>query len=193
MSLSKGREEQKPFNKGGRRGKDLWNLYFDTFQQLTLLKWNQNFSYHKFPCDQPEKTYKFIGQQTHTIYNSITWNHGNHVLGKEVTWCLTLCISCVQSYYWFSHRKWESTILWLWLKTLKSQKTGIQSMYLSSWPLCFKLQFSVLRKPFDQLIQMGKMVCSTDLVLAIHLRAVLSYPSASLAHLSSTHPGNLPL
>lgn len=52
-----------------------------------------------------------------------------------------------------------------------------------SYYLCFKVQFSVLRKPFDQLIQMGKMVCSPDLVISYPLEGSLKLPnSISLAH-----------
>lgn len=45
------------------------------------------FSYHTLyiSSDQPEKPYIFTGQETRTIHDSITLNHGNHVLGKEVT------------------------------------------------------------------------------------------------------------
>lgn len=52
-----------------------------------------------------------------------------------------------------------------------------------SYRLCFKVQFSVLRKPFDQLIQMGKMVCSTDSLISYPLEGSLKLPnSISPAH-----------
>lgn len=99
----------------------------------------------------------------------------NHDTCKEVTWCLTSC-----------YGEWVSTILWLWWKILKPWEA---SEYLF-FHLCFKVQFSVLRKSFDQLIQMGKMVCSTDLLISYPLEGSLKLPnSISLAHTF----GNTPL
>lgn len=52
-----------------------------------------------------------------------------------------------------------------------------------SYNLCFKVQFSVLRKLFDQLILLGKMIYSTDWLISYPLEGSLKLPnSISLAH-----------
>lgn len=93
MSLSKGREDENRFSKGGSRGKDTLKCVFWHISAADTAIMKSEFSYQTLnvSSDQPEKTYIFIGQETHTIHDSITWNHGNRVLGKEVTWCLTSC------------------------------------------------------------------------------------------------------
>lgn len=170
--LAKEEKTKNPSIRKAPGASTLGNMYFDTFQHLTLLKWNQNF--HIIPVTN-QKNQPVIGQRTYIIHDSITWNHGNCVLGKEVTMFDLMLFHVIESEKQLYGGYGERYEILVDLRVLNRD--------LFQWPLCCKRQFSVLKKPINQLTQMGKMICSTDLVLAIHWRAVLTYPQ----NLSSTH------